>query len=204
MQLSIREIVNQVVRLLSKEKERELIESALAGNQQAYRELFDAHRGAVNYIVSQIVRSPEEVKDLVQETFIKAFSSLKSYRFEFRFSTWLYKIAANNSIDHLRKRKLNSYSLDRPIETKKGQVAVELPDYRHNPERDYRYKITKKTIKEAIDSLPPKYKEVIALRHQQNLSYEDIADYLQLPLGTIKARIFRARELLKKKLKGWR
>ncbi|MBD3232626.1 MAG: sigma-70 family RNA polymerase sigma factor [candidate division Zixibacteria bacterium] len=186
---------------MSKERERELVSAALDGDQQAYRELFDAHRASILHIISKIVRNYEEANDLVQETFIKAFSSLASYRSEYRFSTWLYKIAANNSIDFLRKKKMNLYSIDRPIETKNGSVNLELPDYSHNPERDYRSKIKRNLIQEAIEALPPKYREVIELRHQEERSYEEIALKLDVPVGTVKARIFRARELLKKKLK---
>lgn len=186
---------------LSKDRERELVSAALDGNQQAYRELFDAHRASILHIISKIVRNYEEANDLVQETFIKAFGSLASYRSEYRFSTWLYKIAANNSIDYLRKKKMKLYSIDRPIETRNGSVNLELPDHSHNPEKDYHSKIKRNLIQEAIETLPPNYREVIVLRHQEERSYEEIALKLDIPVGTVKARIFRARELLKKKLK---
>jgi RNA polymerase sigma factor (sigma-70 family) len=189
---------------LSKEQEQSLITAALAGDQKAYQELFDQHRSSINHIIAKIVRNPDEARDLVQETFIKAFSSLASYRFEYRFSTWLYKIAANNSIDYLRKKKFNAFSLDKPIKTKDGEVTMELPDNSYNPEQHYSSKIRSNTIQEAIDSLPPKYKDVITLRHQEDYSYEEIASRLRIPVGTVKARIFRARELLKKKLKKLR
>ena len=132
---------------------------------------------------------------------MKAFSSLASYRSEYRFSTWLYKIAANSSIDYLRKRRIQVLSLDRPLETEDGSVELEIADYSFHPERDLERKQQRFSIEEAIESLSPKYREVIVYRHKEDKSYEEIADLLNIPVGTVKARIFRARELLKKKLK---
>lgn len=132
---------------------------------------------------------------------MKAFASLAMYRSEYRFSTWLYKIAANASIDYLRKRRIQALSLDRPLETKDGEVEFEVPDYSYHPERDLERKEQRFSIEEAIQSLPDKYREVIIYRHKDDKSYEEIADLLDIPVGTVKARIFRARELLKKKLR---
>ncbi len=182
--------------------EAEIIEQALAGSQRAYTALSDRHRQAVYHIVYKIVRNEETARDLVQETFMKAFSSLASYRSEYRFSTWLYKIAANCSIDYLRKKRIDALSLDRPVETKDGTVELEVADYSFHPERDLERKQQRVSIEEAIDSLPPKYREVIVYRHKDDKSYEEIADLLNVPVGTVKARIFRARELLKKKLRS--
>jgi len=150
------------------------------------------------------VHSSEEAEDLVQETFIKAFSSLKTYNPSYRFSTWLYKIAANASIDHIRKKRINAFSLDRPVETDDGKVEIEVADNSYNPERDLADKQNHISIVDAIASLPEKYKQVIVMRHQEDQSYEEIAKALRVPVGTVKARIFRARELLKRKLKSLR
>jgi RNA polymerase sigma factor (sigma-70 family) len=177
------------------------IEEALAGNQKAYEYLVDKHRAAIFHIINRIVRNDEAAHDLVQETFMKAFASLSSYRSEYRFSTWLYKIAANASIDFLRKRRIQALSLDRPMETDDGEVEIEVADYSFHPEHDLERKERRFSIEEAIETLPPKYREVIIYRHKDDKSYEEIADLLDIPVGTVKARIFRARELLKKKLK---
>ncbi|MBD3297038.1 MAG: sigma-70 family RNA polymerase sigma factor [candidate division Zixibacteria bacterium] len=184
------------------ESDEELIRDALAGDQRAYRELLNRHRQPIYHVIFKIIRNPDEAADLVQETFMKAFGSLSSYRFEYRFSTWLYKIAANNAIDYLRKKRIDALSLDKPIETHDGEVTYEVPDWSTNPEQDLIRRRQAVTISEAIESLPPKYREVIQLRHNQDKSYEEIAEQLNLPVGTVKARIFRARELLKKKLKS--
>ena len=181
-----------------------LVRSALNGDQKAYQALFDMHRQAIFHIALKIVRNSEEAKDLVQETFIKAFGSLKSYDSSYRFATWLYKIAANCSIDAIRKRRIVALSLDKPISTKDGDVKMEVPDYTYHPEYDLKAKQQRFSINEAIAELPEKYREVIIMRHKEDKPYEDIANILHVPVGTVKARIFRARELLKKKLKSLR
>ncbi len=179
-----------------------LIDEALAGSQKAYAGLMERHRAAIYHIVNKIVHNDDVANDLVQETFMKAFSALASYRSEYRFSTWLYKIAANTSIDFLRKKRIQALSLDRPLETKDGEVELEVADYSYHPERDLERKERNISIEEAIESLPKKYRDVIVYRHKDDKSYEEIADLLNVPVGTVKARIFRARELLKKKLRN--
>ena len=184
------------------DNEAQVIAEALKGSQKAYESLTDRHRQAIFHIILKIVGNSDTAHDLVQETFMKAFSSLASYRSEYRFSTWLYKIAANCSIDYLRKKRINALSLDNEIETKDGTVGIEVPDYSFNPERELERKQQRFSIEEAIASLPDKYREVIIYRHKDDKSYEEIADLLNIPVGTVKARIFRARELLKKRLKS--
>jgi RNA polymerase sigma factor (sigma-70 family) len=188
----------------TKQSDEQLIARALKGDQKAYESLLVKHRSAIFHVVSKIVRNHEESQDLVQETFMKAFNALESYRSEYRFSTWLYKIAANCAIDFVRKKRIEAMSLDRPIETKDGQVELELPDRTWDPEQDLVRKQKLQSIDQAIESLPDKYREVIIFRHRDDKSYEEIAGILKTPVGTVKARIFRARELLKKKLKSIR
>ncbi len=183
------------------EQDDQLIADALHGDQKAYEALLARHNKAIFHVVMKIVRNREEAQDLVQETFMKAFNALASYRSEYRFSTWLYKIAANCAIDFVRKKRIEALSLDKPIETKDGRVEFEVPDSSWDPEQDLVRKQKLKSIEEAIDSLPDKYREVIIYRHRGDKPYEEIADILKVPVGTVKARIFRARELLKKKLK---
>ena len=148
-------------------------------------------------VVRKMVFDAQEADDLTQEAFIKAFNSLHTFNFEFSFSTWLYKIASNNCIDYLRKRKLKTFSMNTPVKQKDGETQQEYPDQVPNVEKNMINTETSKQIEEAISKLPPKYKQVIVMRHTEEKSYEDIAELLELPLGTVKARIFRARELLK-------
>ena len=188
----------------SSEQDRELVEKALQGNQPAYNALMEKYRNALTRHVQRMVRQQREVDDLVQECFIKAFSALNSYSTDYAFSTWLYKIATNHTIDFLRKKKLSTMSIDRPIQTKDGEVEYELPDVSYRPDRHIVEDERRELIQEAISQLPQKYNRVIVMRHQQEKSYEEIARELNLPLGTVKAHIFRARALLYKYLRDKR
>ena len=188
----------------SSEQDREFITKALGGDQQAYRDLENKYRQAITRHVGKMVRDKRQVEDLVQEAFIKAFTSLKSYSADYAFSTWLYKIATNHTIDYLRKKKLQTLSIDKPVQTKDGELQMELPDTTWRPDRHIVADQRNVIIGEAIEQLPEKYHRVIVMRHQQELSYEEIATELHLPLGTVKAHIFRARALLYKYLKDQR
>jgi RNA polymerase sigma-70 factor (ECF subfamily) len=182
-------------------QDQELVQYALEGDQEAFSSLLSKYRQPIRHHISRMVRDKQVVDDLLQEIFIKAFSSLASYSTKYAFSTWLYKIATNHTIDHLRRKKLSTLSIDRPMKTKDGELEYELPDSTYRPDRHILEDQRRSLIQEAIDSLPPKYNRVIVLRHQQELSYDEIAKELDLPLGTVKAHIFRARELLYKRLR---
>jgi RNA polymerase sigma-W factor len=183
------------------EADRILIRDALVGNQRAYDELIKKYRGSVYNLVYRMIENRQEAEDIVQETFIKAFNALKTFNEEFAFSTWLFKIATNNCIDTLRKRKLQTYSLDTPVQTKDGEVSRDFADERYSPEQSTISSESTSIILDAIQDLPHKYQTVINMRHKEDKSYEEISDILEIPIGTVKARIFRARELLKRKLK---
>ena len=177
-----------------------LIQKALEGDQEAYACIVDRYRGQIYGLVFRMVKNREEAEDITQETFIKAFKALASFNADYAFSTWLYKIAANNCIDYFRKKRLKTYPLDNPIQSKDGERSREYPNQEQGPEYGLLSKEKSFQIQKAIDSLPEKYKAAIILRHTKDQSYEEIADELGIPLGTVKVRIFRAREMLKKKL----
>jgi RNA polymerase sigma-70 factor (ECF subfamily) len=182
-------------------EDQKLIQAARGGDQKAFESLLKKYRNLVYHVMIKMVRNPQEAEDLCQEAFIKAFNALASFNEEFAFSTWLMKIATNNCIDFLRKKKLRTYSIDEPMQYKDDHVQIELPDHDPTPERIMINEERSKMIDDAIQSLPPRYRHVIVLRHKEEKSYEDIAEILKLPLGTVKARIFRAREMLNKKIK---
>jgi len=148
-----------------------------------------------------MVHNQQEAEDLTQETFIKAYNSIASFNEEYAFSTWLFKIATNNCIDFFRKRKLRTYSMDQTVRYKDDEIQVEYADDEPNIERNLISGEKSRIIQLAIKQLPEKYRTAILLRHQEEKSYEEIADIMGLPLGTVKARIFRAREMLYKSLK---
>lgn len=188
-------------KLDSRAEDSRLIQDALSGDDRAYHKLMDKYHDAIHNFIYRMVHDREQVEDLTQEAFIKAFSSLKSFNEEFAFSTWLYKIATNNSIDYIRKKKLQMYSIDKPIESKDSDFTFELPDEAAEADKDLISSQRARMIREAIDQLPEKYRLVIRLRHAEERSYEEIAKTLKLPIGTVKAHIFRARELLYKQLR---
>lgn len=184
-----------------KEENDQLIRRALSGDQSAYEDLMKRYHHGIYVMIYQMIKNREETEDLVQETFMKAFNALRYYNAQFAFSTWLYKIAYNNCIDSIRKRKLKTLPLDRPIQHADGESAQDIRDDSTSPEKDYLFAEKRQHIQNAIDGLAPIYREVIRLRHQEERSYEEISELLNLPIGTVKARIFRAREELKLKLR---
>ena len=182
-------------------EDKKLIDRALEGDENAFRSLLEKYRNLVFSIMLKMVRNKQEAEDLTQEAFMKAFASLASFNDEFAFSTWLMKIASNNCIDFLRKKKLKTYSIHEPIQYKDEKIEIEIPDHDPSPERTLLQSERSRMIEETINELPERYRYVIILRHKEEKSYEEIAEIMNLPLGTVKAQIFRAREILYKKLK---
>lgn len=184
----------------SSEEDRGLVTGALRGDQRAYERLVHKYEEPLRRHVGKMVRDRQQVHDLVQEAFVKAFGSLESYSPAFAFSTWLYRITTNHTIDYIRRRKLPTFSIDKPVQTRDGEIQMEIPDTTYRPDRDIVTGQRNAILREAIDALPKKYHRVIVMRHQQEMTYEEIAEELDLPLGTVKAHIFRARALLNKAL----
>jgi len=145
----------------------------------------------------------ERARNGDQKAFEELLNKYKNLVFneEYAFSTWLMKIATNNCIDFLRKKKLKTISIDQPVQHKDDEFQIELPSGAPSPERVMLSHEQRHFIQQAIDELPPLYRHVIVLRHQEEKSYEEIAEILNVPIGTVKARIFRAREMLNKRIK---
>jgi RNA polymerase sigma-70 factor (ECF subfamily) len=185
----------------SRKEDSALIRQALGGDQKAFQKLRVKYYSPIFKLINRMIRNREEVEDLTQEAFIKAFTSLISFNEEFSFSTWLYKIATNNAIDYVRKKKLQTFSINKPIESDENDYSFELPDPEPEPDQELIAAQRKKMLEDAMDSLPAKYRQVILMRHVDEKEYSEIAKTLKLPLGTVKAHIFRARELLYKQLR---
>ncbi|MBN2416574.1 sigma-70 family RNA polymerase sigma factor [bacterium] len=184
-----------------KDEIQSYIDRALNGDEQAYHWLLERYKNGIYNLIYQMIKNHEETRDLVQETFIKAFNSLDSYNDKYAFSTWLYKIAYNHSIDAIRKKKLKTLPLDRPISLKEGDVKPQIGDESQSPERNMLLKEKQQMLDNVIEWLPERYREAIILRHKEERSYEEISEILDIPIGTVKARIFRAREMIKKKMR---
>jgi RNA polymerase sigma-70 factor (ECF subfamily) len=189
----------------SREEDYQLIDDIRDGDaaarEHAYKRLLSKYKNQIFSLILKIVHTPNEVEDLVQETFSKAFNSIGNFNKEYAFSTWLYRIATNSSIDYLRKRRLKTYSIDTPIQTKDDEYYVEIADSREEPGKNIIQSQRDHIVREAIAQLPEKYRVVIEMRHLQERTYDEISAELDIPLGTVKAHIFRAREMLYKMLR---
>lgn len=181
-----------------------LVASAVKGDQDAFRKLVEKYQTPLYFHVVKMVKDREQVEDLIQEAFVKAFDNLSSYSTNYAFSTWLYRITTNHTIDYLRKKKLQTMSISEPVRTREGEMSVQIPDRDAGTDRSIIRKQRQKIIRDAIRNLPEKYRQVIEMRHLEELSYQEISEELDLPLGTVKAHIFRAREMLYKELKDKR
>ncbi|KPJ52610.1 hypothetical protein AMJ39_07445 [candidate division TA06 bacterium DG_24] len=178
----------------------ELVNAARGGDEQAIRDLLGRYRTAVFNLAFRILRNEEDATDAAQETFIRVFRALDRFDERQRFKPWILRIASNYCIDQIRKRDWRTVSFDTPIETEDGTLEMELAGPGPQPDEVLERKEQRMVIEQAIDSLPPDYRMAIVLRHTEGLSYEEIADVLGVPLGTVKARIHRARSALQKKL----
>jgi RNA polymerase sigma-70 factor (ECF subfamily) len=185
-------------------EDEKLVQQATGGFEKAYTTLTQKYRKALHYHILKMIKDKNQVEDLVQEVFVKAFDNLDSYSTNYAFSTWLYRIATNHTIDYLRKKKLQTLSIDQPLKSGDGEMKMQLPDHSAQTDRKIIKSQRQKMVQKAIEDLPKKYMEVIKLRHMQEKSYQEISEILDKPLGTVKAHIFRAREMLYKAMKDKR
>lgn len=179
-----------------------LINSALKGKQDSFDRLMRKYYNLIQNLIKKIIYEKDDVEDLTQETFIKAFNSLRKFNKEFAFSTWLYKIATNNCIDYIRRKKLVTYSIDKVFKEYDNQKSYDIADESFVPDRKIIESQKEKILDRAIESLPKKYKDIIILRHKYEMNYYEISKELKIPIGTVKAHLFRAREFLNKYLKN--
>jgi RNA polymerase sigma-70 factor (ECF subfamily) len=173
---------------------------AVKGDEKAYSELTQKYQKPLYFHVRKMIRNPDFVEDLVQDIFLKAFKSLKNYKNDYALSTWLYRIATNHTIDYLRKKKLETLSIHAD-DSDDTHATIQLADEDSFTDEPMIRRERKNKVHEAIDQLPEKYREVILKRHIEEKSYQEIAEEMDIPLGTVKAHIFRARELLYKYMK---
>jgi len=157
----------------------------------------------INYIY-RMINHRETAMELCQDVFLKVFKSLKQYDPEFKFTTWVHRIASNATIDWIRKKRVLTYSMESSVDEDAPSLEQQLKSNALTPHEQLEMSQLKDRIMDAIDSLPLIYKELIILRHMNHLSYEEIAQAVELPLGTVKNRIFRGREMLKSSLSGER
>jgi RNA polymerase sigma factor (sigma-70 family) len=176
------------------------VQLAVKGDEKAYDELSNKYQKPLYFHIRKMIRETDYVEDLVQDIFMKAFKNLKNYKNDYAFSTWLYRIATNHTIDYLRKKKLHTFSINTDS-SDEDQAPIQLEDEDSHTDEPMIRRQRKNKVHEAIDQLPEKYRLIILKRHIEEKSYQEISEEMDIPLGTVKAHIFRARELLYKYMK---
>ncbi|MCK6616731.1 MAG: sigma-70 family RNA polymerase sigma factor [Cyclobacteriaceae bacterium] len=183
-----------------------LIDEAVNNNDdQAFAKLMQRYKRPVYHMILKMVRNVDDAEDLTIESFAKAFRSLHRFKKDFTFSTWLFRIATNNTIDYIRKKRLNTLSIDNTYTDSDGDsVSLDVEDENLNPQ-EVTIKAQKEELMQVfVDKLPPKYQKLVRMRYFHELSYEEIAKELEAPLGTVKAQLHRARELMYEMVKNKR
>ena len=175
----------------------ELIVAARSGVEKAFGKLMVRYKDAIYFMLLRMVKNKLDAEELTIEAFGKAFKNLHQYTPDFAFSTWLFKIATNNCIDFIRRKRKLTFSIDKSIENDSGQeMQFEIKSPMLDPEEKMIKKQKAILMRDVVEKLKPRYKRLVELRYFQEKSYEEIADELKLPLGTVKAQLFRAREFL--------
>lgn len=178
-------------------KDLELVNLAISGDQNAYAELMDRYRESIYFMMLKMVKNTDDADDLTIEAFGKAFNRLKQYSPSYAFSTWLFKIASNNCIDFIRKKRIKLTSMDSGITTDDGEtVYFDARSNTMDPEETIMHNQKVMHMRHLVSKLKPRYRILVEKRYFEELSYEEISEELDLPLGTVKAQLFRARDFL--------
>ncbi len=177
--------------------DQEIVEAVLAGEQHRFAELVGRYQGPIVNYVYRMLGNYDDAVDLSQDVFLKSYSALASYRPQYPFTAWLFRIARNAAIDEIRRRRLTLVPLDEPVDTEEGTLGRQVAADEAGPEQLFMDDEFRNQLEGAIAQLPEKYREPLVLRHAAEMSYDEIAEALELPLGTVKTRIFRAREALR-------
>jgi RNA polymerase sigma-70 factor (ECF subfamily) len=174
-----------------------LVQGALNGTSQAYEKILSRYKDSVFFMVLKMVHNRDDAEDITIETFGKVFNRLDKYKSDFAFSTWLYRIATNNAIDFIRKRKIETLSIHAPMnEENDKDHSHNIPSETLDPEEVYIKKQRADNLRLTLSKLNVKYRTLIEKRYFEELSYEEISNEMNLPIGTVKAQLFRAKELL--------
>ncbi len=182
---------------LKAQQDMELVVKARKGDQLAYGELLGRYRDAIYFMLLKMVNSPIDAEDLTIEAFGKAFKNIDQYTPNYAFSTWLFKIATNNCIDFIRKKRANHVSLDQTLDGEDSLLpSAMIQADTLDPESSMINKQKIKHMRNVVSKLKPRYRQLVELRYFKEYSYDEIAVELDIPIGTVKAQLFRARELL--------
>lgn len=177
-----------------------IVNAAINGDQKAYSKLMDLHWASIETLFSLKLNGKEDIEDLTIATFSKAFDKLETYKDSYAFSTWLQTIANNTLIDFYRKRQQKTVSIDLDNDDE-DRYSMDIIDVNLGPEDNLIQKQKNKQIADLVQELKPHYRELIIMRYLQEMTYAEIAQRLKLPLGTVKAKLYRAKNLLEQILK---
>jgi RNA polymerase sigma factor (sigma-70 family) len=189
-----------VATMFDRQADLKTIRRCKRGEEAAFAEILARYRSAIYNLCWRMVRNDEDAHDLAQEVFIKVFRLLDRYDEQYAFSSWLFRIATNHCIDHLRRQRLRFLSVERDGGAGDEEAEMQIPSDGPQPDVVLQRREALERLEEVIADLPPHYRVITLLRHDQQLSYEEIAETLQLPLGTVKARIHRARNMIQQML----
>jgi RNA polymerase sigma-70 factor (ECF subfamily) len=184
------------------QSDAQIVQAVLEGDKDSYGLLIDALSGQIINYLARMTGNRYEAEELAQEAFIRAYCALHSYNSDYKFSTWLYKIATNLCINHLKKRKRYVHVEDYRDEDGKSVWVISDPSPYANPAEVAERRDVQREVQEAIDGLPPAYRTVVILRHMHGLSYQEISEVTDLPIGTVKSRLGRGRSRLVDLLEG--
>jgi RNA polymerase sigma-70 factor (ECF subfamily) len=177
-----------------------LVARALKGDRKAFEMIVRKYEQPLTSYLGRMTGEREAALDFAQEVFLKVYCSLASYRPAYKFSTWLFKIASNHLIDHWRKKRLPTVSLDQPVDDDEGPLLPQVADPGPSVVRRLELAEIRQKIERALETVPEALRELFVLRHVNEFSYEEIADIKGLPVGTVKNRVFQAKELLRKRM----
>lgn len=174
-----------------------LIKRSIKGDVDAFEELIKDYKKVAYNIALRVLRNKEDAEDISQEALVKVYKNIGSFNMQSTFKVWLYRIVMNTCLDHKRKKKVITYSIDKPLEGDENEILHDIPDNSNNPDVIIQNKLESQMLYECIESLEDDFKAIIILRDLQNLAYKDIASILSCNEGTVKSRLNRARKKLK-------
>lgn len=180
--------------------DKKLIEKTLSGEKEAFEMIIRKYQRPLFNYIGRMVGEKELALDFTQEVFIKTYSSLHSFNPQFKFQTWLFKIASNFVIDYWRKKKIEAYSIDKPLGRDYDAIPLQIPDDEPPLTKKFELAQLREKIEFTLEKIPPALRELFVWRHINEFSYDEIAEIKGLPVGTVKNRVFQAKELIRQVL----
>ncbi len=184
------------------DEDKELVKKTIKGDDRSFEMIVKKYQNPIINYIGQTLRNYELALEFTQEVFIKAYKGLHTFNPRYKFKTWLYKIAQNHIIDHWRKKKIDYLSIDHPFKQDPKMTPPQIESDEMQITQKLELREMSEKIEKALDLLPPKLRELFVCRHMNELSYEEIAEIENLPIGTVKNRVFQAKEMLKNYLEG--